>query len=189
MVPIQREGAEFQLPPPGSNPHEGATVAFAPGTRKLAKAAVKVMAALPANDQWVDNPEGVSPMDLVYNPALHNLPERHAETQQGGKILVNQRPMVDYFREPRHLEQILLPFDVAGLDYRTWHVQAKVFGGGLGAQAESVRLGLARALTLLMPELAPAFNAERLLRQDPRIKLPKLPGLRGHRRAKQWSKR
>jgi len=62
-------------------------------------------------------------------------------------------------------------------------------GGGFSAQAEAVRLGLARALIKANDEYAKVLKKEGFLTRDPREKERKKPGLKRARRAPQWAKR
>eukprot|EP00667_Euglena_gracilis_P010446 EG_transcript_10634 len=164
-------------------------IAICAGARKCAKAAVRLTPSLSARDTWVDDFRGLSPLDLLYNPAVAALPKVPEGQRQGGVFTVNGKPAVDYFREARHVEELLLPFDHAQLDYRQWCVEAKTYGGNLGSQAESIRLALARAIVQLLPETAAGLSREHLLREDPRVVLPKLSGLKKHKKRRQWRKR
>jgi small subunit ribosomal protein S9 len=66
---------------------------------------------------------------------------------------------------------------------------AVVKGGGIRAQAEAVRHGIARALTIFNPDYRKRLRKAGFLTRDPRMKERKKPGLRRARRAPQWSKR
>ncbi len=65
----------------------------------------------------------------------------------------------------------------------------KVSGGGLVAQEGAIRLGIARALNQLNPDLHKTLKVEGFLTRDPRMKERKKPGLKGARKAPQWAKR
>lgn len=65
----------------------------------------------------------------------------------------------------------------------------KLEGGGLNAQAEAVRLGIARALVSINPSSRSALKQLGYLKRDPRMVERKHPGLRKARRAQQWRKR
>ncbi|MFA6493201.1 MAG: 30S ribosomal protein S9 [Patescibacteria group bacterium] len=65
----------------------------------------------------------------------------------------------------------------------------KVSGGGLMGQLEAIRLGIARAIIKMEPELKKTLKLEGFLTRDPRMKERKKPGLKGARRAPQWAKR
>lgn len=68
-------------------------------------------------------------------------------------------------------------------------VSVKVVGSGVHAQAEAIRLGIARALIKLSPELRTPLKQAGFLKRDPRQVERKKFGLRKARRAPQWSKR
>ena len=69
------------------------------------------------------------------------------------------------------------------------YISAMVEGGGLSAQAEAIRLGVARALVVFDEELKTTLRKAGYLTRDPRIKERKKPGLKRARKAPQFSKR
>lgn len=68
-------------------------------------------------------------------------------------------------------------------------VSVRVTGGGIHAQAEAVRLGLARALVTLNEELRARLKKGGLLKRDARVKERKKFGRKKARKSPQWSKR
>ncbi|MBU4299434.1 30S ribosomal protein S9 [Patescibacteria group bacterium] len=68
-------------------------------------------------------------------------------------------------------------------------ILAKVKGGGIHAQAEAIRLGIARALILFNPDFRKRLKRVNYLTRDPRMKERKKFGLKRARRAPQWQKR
>ena len=68
-------------------------------------------------------------------------------------------------------------------------VTATVSGGGVAAQADAVKMGVARALIEFNPELRKTLKAEGLLTRDARIKERKKYGQKGARKRFQFSKR
>ena len=72
---------------------------------------------------------------------------------------------------------------------RKWHVEVRVSGGGFHSQAEAVRHGLARALTLHDETLRGELKTLGFLKRDPRAKERRKFGLKKARKAPQWSKR
>ncbi|MGI6189204.1 MAG: 30S ribosomal protein S9 [Caldicoprobacteraceae bacterium] len=105
-----------------------------------------------------------------------------------GKIIINGREMDDYFgletlkvtvRQPLELTETLGKFDVV----------ANVVGGGYNGQAGAIRHGIARALLKADEELRPLLKKAGFLTRDPRMKERKKYGLKGARRAPQFSKR
>jgi small subunit ribosomal protein S9 len=78
------------------------------------------------------------------------------------------------------------PLQVLGATYA---VSARVRGGGHKAQAESIRLGISRAMIEIIPEQRKDLKVRGFLKRDPRAKERKKFGLKAARRAPQWSKR
>lgn len=83
---------------------------------------------------------------------------------------------------------VLLPFELVGKK-DAFSVSAKVSGGGKTGQLEAVRHGIARALERYNAEFRSSLKKAGLLTRDPREKERKKPGLKGARRAPQFSKR
>ena len=105
-----------------------------------------------------------------------------------GKVTVNGRDIDDYFgldtlkfivRQPLALTDTLGKFDVV----------CTVAGGGVSGQAGAIRHGLSRALLQSGDEVRPILKKAGFLTRDPRMKERKKPGLKGARRAPQFSKR
>ncbi len=105
-----------------------------------------------------------------------------------GNILVNGRPYDQYF--PRQASQLLIlqPFELVEAMSR-YDVEANVAGGGLAAQADSVRFGIARALTVADLERRTPLKRAGLLTRDARKKERKKYGQPGARKRFQYSKR
>ena len=78
------------------------------------------------------------------------------------------------------------PLQVLGA---TFAVTAKVSGGGTKAQAEAIRLGISRAMIEIEPGQRKDLKVRGFLKRDPRSRERKKFGLKGARRAPQWSKR
>ncbi len=105
-----------------------------------------------------------------------------------GQQIVNGRPMREYLCRDSLVRQVLQPLEVAQTAM-TFDLRANVHGGGVTGQAGAIRLGLARALLVYDAELRKALRRAGLLTRDPRMKERKKYGLRGARRAFQFSKR
>ena len=71
----------------------------------------------------------------------------------------------------------------------SYDVLVNVNGGGYTGQAGAIRHGIARALLQVDPEYRPTLKRAGLLTRDPRMKERKKYGLKGARRAPQFSKR
>ncbi len=105
-----------------------------------------------------------------------------------GKITINNRDIDDYFgletlklivRQPLVLTETADKFDVV----------CTVVGGGVTGQAGAIRHGLSRALLQYDAEVRGALKKAGFLTRDPRMKERKKYGLKGARRAPQFSKR
>ncbi len=105
-----------------------------------------------------------------------------------GKVTINDRDIDDYFgletlklivRQPLALTNNTEKFDVV----------CRVNGGGVTGQAGAIRHGIARALLQVNEELRPELKKAGFLTRDPRMKERKKYGLKGARRAPQFSKR
>lgn len=105
-----------------------------------------------------------------------------------GKVVINNRPLVEYFGK-KTLEMIVRqPLVLTNTEGR-FDVLAKVEGGGITGQAGAVRLGIARALLQADIGMRPILKRAGFLTRDPRMKERKKYGLKGARRAPQFSKR
>ena len=106
-----------------------------------------------------------------------------------GKIVVNDRPMEEYFKEGTLQYIVNQPFEVTGTTGQ-FDVKVTLVGGGTKGQAEAVRLGIARALCEVDKEAyRSTLKAAGLLTRDAREVERKKPGQPGARRRFQFSKR
>ena len=109
-------------------------------------------------------------------------------TQGKKEIIVNEKPFQEYFPIFSLQKKIQAPLEVLKcLDKFGFSIVVK--GGGLSAQAEACRHGIARALVLLNPLFKKPLKKAGFLTRDPRMRERKKPGLKRARRAPQWSKR
>ena len=105
-----------------------------------------------------------------------------------GKWTVNGRELADYFPRPTHQIRISEPLKVTGSE-GIYDITVRVAGGGLTGQADSVRLGVARALLKLDGELRGKLREFGLLTRDARQVERKKPGRPKARKRFQFSKR
>ena len=105
-----------------------------------------------------------------------------------GEIKINDRTVEDYFPRLVWRSQVEQSLKVAGVEGRV-DVFVNASGGGLTGQAGAVRMGIARALIKMNPELRPALKKEGLLTRDPRMVERKKFGQKGARGKRQYSKR
>ena len=105
-----------------------------------------------------------------------------------GKIIINGREITEYIPFAALREVVKQPL-VATETVNSYDILVNVNGGGYTGQAGAIRHGIARALLQVDPEYRPALKSAGLLTRDPRMKERKKYGLKGARRAPQFSKR
>ena len=105
-----------------------------------------------------------------------------------GKFLINNREVNDYLPRFYWASQAVEVLKVAGVEGKI-DVFVNAHGGGLTGQAGAVRLGVARALLKMNPELRPTLKKAGFLTRDSRMVERKKVGLKGARANKQFSKR
>ena len=105
-----------------------------------------------------------------------------------GKWTINGRTLESYFPNKVHQQIVNEPFVTLGAEDK-FDVIARINGGGTTGQAGALRLGVARALTLVDPENRPSLKKVGFLTRDARVKERKKYGLKKARKAPQYSKR
>ena len=105
-----------------------------------------------------------------------------------GNFALNGRSLDEYFPARAHRMIVASPLRLVGRD-KEYDVIARIEGGGVNGQAGALRLGIARALIELDPELRGQLKKEGLLSRDAREKERRKYGLKKARKAPQFSKR
>lgn len=105
-----------------------------------------------------------------------------------GKITINKRDIDDYFGLETLKVVVRQPLVLTGTEGK-FDVSVNVKGGGFTGQAGAIRHGISRALLEADGEYRPQLKAAGFLTRDPRMKERKKYGLKGARRAPQFSKR
>ncbi|MGP8000274.1 MAG: 30S ribosomal protein S9 [Streptosporangiaceae bacterium] len=105
-----------------------------------------------------------------------------------GQWKINDRSLEEFFPNKVHQQLISEPFVSLGAENQ-FDVIARITGGGVTGQAGALRLGIARALTLVDPENRLTLKRAGFLTRDPRVKERKKYGLKKARKAPQYSKR
>jgi small subunit ribosomal protein S9 len=105
-----------------------------------------------------------------------------------GKITVNNKPLDVYFTRLQDRGNVLAPLEHTG-KVKDVDVFIRVGGSGVTGQAGACKLGIARALVRFDAELEAALRDAHMLTRDGRMKERKKYGLRGARKATQFSKR
>ena len=110
-------------------------------------------------------------------------------TEGTGNIVINGRPLEDYFKEETLRYVVLQPY-TATETLGKFDTKVTLVGGGTKGQAEAVRLGSARALCEIDKEAYRSLlKAAGFLTRDAREVERKKPGQPGARRRFQFSKR
>ena len=105
-----------------------------------------------------------------------------------GVITVNKRPLEEYFGLETLKVIVRQPLEALNATDK-YDINISVHGGGFTGQAGAIRHGIARALVEADPENRPVLKKAGYLTRDPRMKERKKYGLKGARRAPQFSKR
>lgn len=101
---------------------------------------------------------------------------------------INDQKLEEAFPVEVHRKMITDPLLVSNIG-KDFEVSVKVYGGGMTAQADAVRLGIARILVKIDESFRPALKEAGFLKRDPRVKERRKFGLKKARKAPQWSKR
>ena len=105
-----------------------------------------------------------------------------------GTITINERPLEEYFARAGDVLYLRGPLEVTATENR-FNISVKVKGGGMSGQTGAVRLGIARALLKVDPDLRSILRKGGFLTRDARAKERKKPGLKRARKAPQYTKR
>jgi len=105
-----------------------------------------------------------------------------------GKVTINKREMDEYFGLETLKIIVRQPLELTGMTGK-FDILVNVHGGGFTGQAGAIRHGITRALCEADADFRPALKKAGFLTRDPRMKERKKYGLKGARRAPQFSKR
>ncbi len=105
------------------------------------------------------------------------------------KIFVNEKPFEEYFKGAAQRKVIKTVLETKDAGIETYEITVHVYGGGLSAQADAIKLGIARALVKEKADRRGVLKKAGYLKRDARAVERKKFGLRKARRAPQWSKR
>ena len=108
--------------------------------------------------------------------------------QGTGVITINGRDIDDYFGLDTLKLIVRQPMELTGTTGK-YDIVCTVAGGGVAGQAGAIRHGISRALLQSSEEIRPILKKAGFLTRDPRMKERKKYGLKGARRAPQFSKR
>ena len=105
-----------------------------------------------------------------------------------GEIIINNRPVEEYFPIEATREVMIQPFKITNT-LGSYDVRATVAGGGIAGQAGAVRHGITRALVSLNPDFRLPLKKAGFIKRDPRVRERKKYGQKGARARFQFSKR
>lgn len=109
-------------------------------------------------------------------------------TPGSGKVIINNRPIDDYFQVETAKMDLFQPLVLTNT-MNTYDIKVRVVGGGISGQAGAIRHGITRALMLANPEFRGPLKKAGFVTRDPRVKERKKYGQRGARARFQFSKR
>jgi len=105
-----------------------------------------------------------------------------------GTITINGKDIKECVDTKEYIENIYFPFKITGTE-KKYDVTVKVEGGGVSAQSDAIRHGIARGLIEESEDYKTALKKAGLLTRDSRKKERKKFGLKRARKAPQFSKR
>ncbi len=105
-----------------------------------------------------------------------------------GRMTINDKDGPEYMPRAGDMEIALQALTLIGQE-RNYDISVHVNGGGVSGQRDAIRLGIARALLLIDPELRSQLRNATLLTRDARVKERKKPGLKRARKAPTYTKR
>jgi small subunit ribosomal protein S9 len=109
-------------------------------------------------------------------------------TVGSGKIVVNERPLDEYFGRQTSRMVLMQPFELTQTLGR-FDIVTNVHGGGLSGQAGAIKHGISKALLSVDPGFRSILKSAGFLTRDSRVKERKKYGKRGARASFQFSKR
>lgn len=105
-----------------------------------------------------------------------------------GDVIINDRPLDDYFKLESAKTEMLQPFVITNTSGK-YDVRVRVLGGGVNGQSGAIRLGITKALMQIDPDFRQPLKRAGFVKRDPRAKERKKYGQRGARARFQFSKR
>lgn len=128
-------------------------------------------------------------------PVAHTVGRRKSSVARvvcrrgNGKVVVNERAFDAYFTTLTTRSAAHMPLTVAPQVAQYYDFTINVHGGGVCSQADAIKLGIARSLVELHPDIRGVLRESKLLTSDDRIKERKKPGQKAARRKFQFVKR
>lgn len=104
-------------------------------------------------------------------------------------VVINDKKIEDYFKHLAQINTVMSILKTTDAGIEDYTITVKISGSGISAQAEAIRLGIARALVEEKADRRLTLKKQGFLKRDSRAVERKKFGLRKARRAPQWSKR
>lgn len=105
-----------------------------------------------------------------------------------GQVIVNDKTAEDYLPREGDVDAMLEPLRIVGQE-KVYDVSIHVRGGGISGQRDAIKLGVARALLKIDPDMRSSLKSAGMLTRDARVKERKKPGLKRARKAPTYTKR
>ena len=105
-----------------------------------------------------------------------------------GEIIINNRPVNDYFKIPSAKILMMQPLVLTNT-LGSYDIKVRVLGGGISGQAGAIRHGITKILIDIDPDLRQILKKAGFVKRDPRVKERKKYGQKGARARFQFSKR
>lgn len=105
-----------------------------------------------------------------------------------GKIIINNKESKAYFPSIILHTKVTQPL-VKVDSLNKYDIDIRVKGGGITGQSEAIRLGIARAMVKIDPEVKKSLRADGLMTRDARAVERKKPGQKKARKRFQFTKR
>lgn len=105
-----------------------------------------------------------------------------------GNVVINEKPLEEYLPRVGDASVMMEPLDAVG-QLNSYDISVHVNGGGVTGQRDAIKLGIARALLKIDPDMRSVLKSQGFLTRDARIKERKKPGLKRARKAPTFTKR
>ncbi len=105
-----------------------------------------------------------------------------------GNMQINDKEATDYMPRAGDIAIAMEPLTQIGQETQ-YDISVHVQGGGITGQRDAIRLGIARALLKVDPDLRGDLKPHGFLARDARVKERKKPGLKRARKAPTYTKR
>jgi small subunit ribosomal protein S9 len=105
-----------------------------------------------------------------------------------GNVIINDKDAAEFVPRAGDVEIMMEPLIVVGQETQ-YDISVHVNGGGISGQRDAIKLGIARALLKVDPDMRSQLKPQGFLTRDARVKERKKPGLKRARKAPTYTKR